>query len=445
MPSSKTDRQLWALLVPLMVEQLLNSLMGVVDTVMVTTAGSAAISAVSLVDSINVLVINVFSAMATGGAILASQYIGNGNEKKASEAGKQLLLAVLVISVFVMAVFIFFRDGILRIIFGNVEEAVMANSRTYFFITTLSYPFIALYNSAAAIFRADKNSRLPMTISTISNFINIGGNAILIFAFGLGVKGAAISTLASRMFCAFVILIFLNMTRQKIRIGNYLSIRPNVPLILKILRIGVPTGIENGMFQFGKLAIQSTVSLLTTAQIAAHAMVSTLESLSCQAAVGIGLGMMTLVGQCIGAGDDERAVWYIKKLTLFGFFALLISSVVVCALVFPMTYFSRMEEEAAMLAVSLTIWVHVVKPFAWCGSFLPAYGLRAAGDVRFSMLVSMTTMWTCRVAIAMVLIRVFGFGPGGVWIAMASDWTIRSICFFVRFRSRKWLLHKIVK
>ncbi len=444
MPNNKTAGQLWALLVPLMVEQLLNSLMGAVDTVMVTTAGSAAISAVSLVDSINILVINIFSAMATGGAIIASQFIGNGDSKKAREAGKQLILAVFVISLLGMIFAFLFRDSILSLVFGKVDAAVMENSRIYFFITAMSYPFIAVYNSAAAMFRADKNSRLPMTVSTVSNIINVGGNAILIFAFGMGVRGAAISTLASRVFCAFVILIFLNRTKQKIRIDSYLSIKPNFQMIFRILRVGVPTGIENGMFQFGKLAIQSTLSILSTAQIAANAMVSTLESLSCQAAIGIGLGMMTLVGQCIGAGDENLAVEYIKKLTKFGFFALLVSSAAVIALVFPMTYFSRMEKEAAVLAVNLTIWVHIVKPFAWCGSFLPAYGLRAAGDVRFSMIVSMVTMWTCRVAIAMVLIRGFGFGPGGVWIAMASDWTIRSVCFFIRFRSRKWLSHKII-
>lgn len=428
-----------------MVEQLLNSLMGTVDAIMVATAGSAAISAVSLVDSINVLVINVFAAMATGGAILSSQYIGNGNNQKANEAGKQLILAVSVISVLVTVFFLTFKSPILSLVFGKVGEDVMDNSKIYFFITTLSYPFVAVYNSAAALFRADKNSNLPMKISTISNFINIGGNAVLIFIFHLGVAGAAISTLASRMFCAIVILIFLNRTTQKIRIQNYFSIRPDFGMISKILKIGIPTGIENGMFQFGKLAIQSTVSLLTTAQIAANAMVSTLESLSCQAAVGIGLGMMTVVGQCIGAGENELAAKYIKKLTFFGFLALLVSSVAVIALVFPTTYLSGMEKEVSLLTIHLTIMVHIVKPFAWCGSFLPAYGLRAAGDVRFSMTVSMITMWLCRVALAMIFIRGLGFGPEGVWLAMAIDWSVRSVCFFARFHSRKWLNHRIVR
>ena len=440
-----TKKQIWSLLVPLMVEQLLNSLMGTADTIMVTTAGAEAISAVSLVDSINVLVINLFSAMCTGGAIIVSQYIGNGQDEKANAAGKQLLFAILVISVFGTAICVMWGNGILGAIFGKVDGKVMANARVYFFITALSYPFIAMYNAAAALFRADKNSKLPMTISTISNFINIAGNAVMIFVFRLGVTGAALSTLLSRVFSAIAILAFLKTTRQLVRIENYLSIRPDFRTTLKILRIGIPTGIENGMFQFGKLAIQSTVSLMGTAAIAANAMTSMLESLSCQAPVGIGLGMMTIVGQCIGAGDDKAAAYYIKRLSLYGFVALLISAAAVSVLVIPITALSGMEKEVASLAIHLTWFVHVIKPFAWSGSFLPAYGLRAAGDVKFSMIVSMTTMWTCRVAIVMVLARGFGFGPLAVWIGMASDWCVRSVCFLLRFKSWRWLAHKIAR
>ena len=215
-------------------------------------------------------------------------------------------------------------------------------------------------------------------------------------------------------------------------------------MIARIMKIGIPTGIENGMFQFGKLAIQSTVSLMGTAAIAANAMTSTLESLSCQAPIGIGLGMMTIVGQCVGAGEDEQARFYIKKLTFYGFVALLASALAICLIVVPVTSVSGMERDVALLTRRLTWFVHAIKPFAWCLSFIPAYGFRA-GDVKFPMIVSMTTMWTCRVAIVMVLARGFGLGPVSVWIGMASDWCVRSICFFIRFRSGKWLAHKITR
>ena len=389
-------RQLFQLLVPLMVEQLLNSFMGTADTVMITKCGSAAISAVSLVDSINVMIVLIFSAMATGGAILCSQYLGRKDIKKACHAGKQLILSVT------------------------------------------SYPFIAIYNSGAAIFRADGNSKLPMIVSTISNILNIIGNAIFIFGLNMSVAGAALSTLISRIFCAVVILILLNRTKQQIAIDSYLA-KPDFREISQILRIGIPSGIENGMFQFGKLAIQSSVSTLGTAAIAANALTSVLESFSSQAPIGIGIALMTLAGQAYGAGDYKLAEKYIKKLTFFSFIAVAISSLIVIGFVKPLTVLSGMDADVALLTIQLSVFVHVIKPFAWSFSFIPPYGMRATGDVRFPMLVSTVTMWTCRVALTIFLIRVLKTGPLGVWIGMSSDWVIRSVIFFFRFKSGKYI------
>lgn len=435
-------RQLFSLLLPLMIEQILNSFMGTADTIMITTSGAAAISAVSLVDSINVMVVLIFSAMATGGAILCSQYLGHKNAEKAVYAGKQLILCVTFVSAVGTLALILLRTQILSLIFGSVEEEVMRNSEVYFFITALSYPFIALYNSGAAIFRSDGNSRLPMTVSTISNVLNIAGNAVLIFGFKLGVAGAALSTLGSRVFSALVILIFLKRTKQQIRIDRYF-VKPDFPVISKILGIGIPTGIENGMFQFGKLAIQSSVSTLGTAAIAANALTSVLESFSSQAPIGIGIGLMTLAGQAVGADDTELAKKYIRKLTFFAFIAVTLSSLAVIAAVKPLTVISGMEADVALLAIHLSGFVHIIKPFAWSWSFIPAYGMRAAGDVKFSMTLSSITMWTCRVALTTFLIRGMGTGPIGVWIGMSTDWAIRSVLFIIRFRSGRWLRHKI--
>ena len=435
-------RQLFSLLLPLMIEQILNSFMGTADTIMITTSGAAAISAVSLVDSINVMVVLIFSAMATGGAILCSQYLGHKNAEKAVYAGKQLILCVTFVSAVGTLALILLRTQILSLIFGSVEEEVMRNSEVYFFITALSYPFIALYNSGAAIFRSDGNSRLPMTVSTISNVLNIAGNAVLIFGFKLGVAGAALSTLGSRVFSALVILIFLKRTKQQIRIDRYF-VKPDFPVISKILGIGIPTGIENGMFQFGKLAIQSSVSTLGTAAIAANALTSVLESFSSQAPIGIGIALMTLAGQAVGADDTELAKKYIRKLTFFAFIAVTLSSLAVIAAVKPLTVISGMEADVALLAIHLSVFVHIIKPFAWSWSFIPAYGMRAAGDVKFSMTLSSIIMWTCRVALTTFLLRGMGTGPIGVWIGMSTDWAIRSVLFIIRFRSGRWLRHKI--
>lgn len=440
-----TKKQVWALLIPLMIEQLLNSLMGTADTMMVTSAGSVAISAVSLVDSINILVIFVFSAMAAGGSILCSQYLGRRQLPQANAVGRQLILTVTVLSLAVMVLFILLRGPMLRLIFGQVEEEVMANSLIYLFITALSYPFIALYNAGAALFRAGGNSRLPMLISTVSNLLNIAGNAVLIFGLGLGVAGAALATLLSRVVCAVAVLYFLRLPRQDIVVRDYLSIRPDFPVIWNILAVGIPTGVENGMFQFGKLAIQSTVSTMGTTAIAAQAMTAMLEQVTSNAPLGIGMGMMTIVGQCMGAGREDEARQSIRHITFYGFVTLAVSCVCAALLIRPITLLSGMEPAAADMAVRLTWLICLVKPIPWTFSFLPAYGMRAAGDVRFSMLVSTVSMWTCRVSITVALVHFFGFGPLAVWLGMFTDWSVRGVIFLHRFLSNRWMEHSVIR
>lgn len=439
-----TDRQLWALLAPLMIEQILNSLMGTVDTVMVSNVGAAAMSAVSLVDAINVLFIEAFAALATGGCIICAQYIGKKNAAQANHSARQVLLVIFVISVGITAVCLLGNRALLHLIFGQVEADVMEAAVTYFFYTALSFPFIALYNGGAAVYRAQGNSRRPMLISITSNFINIGGNALLIWGFHMGVAGVAVATLASRIFCAVVVLSCLRKPGQEICVNRYGEIRPDKYLILKILSIGVPSGIENGMFQFGKLAIQSTVSTMGTMAIAAQAMTNILESLNGRAVIGIGLGLMTVVGQCIGAGRRDEAVYYMKKLTLWGELCLAACCGAVYLLARPITLMGAMEPESASLCLYMIGWITIVKPIFWNLSFIPVYGLRAAGDVKFSMTVSTISMWVCRVSLCVFLVKAFGFGPMAVWIGMFTDWAVRGILFSLRFYSGKWLEHKVL-
>lgn len=432
------NRALKLLLIPIIIEQVLNSVMGMADTMMVSNVGSAAISAVSLVDSINTLVIQVFSAMAVGATIICSQYLGRGDEKKANEAARQIFLSICGISVFLTILFLTFRIGLLELIFGRVEKEVMDNALTYFFITVLSYPFLALFNVGAAFYRAGGNSKFPMKISLFANGMNIVGNTILIFGLNMGVAGAALSTLFSRVVSTLIIFYFLKKPKQPIVLNNYFKMRPDFKLIGMVLAIGIPTGIENGMFQLGKLAIQSTVSELGTMAIAAQAMTNILEMMNGIVAVGIGMGLMTVVGQCMGAGRKEEAKYYIVKLTILAEIGLVLSCLFVFIMTKPMTLLAGMEVESAKMCFEMMIAITIVKPLAWVLSFIPAYGMRAAGDVKFSMMVSTLTMWLCRVALAIYLCRVWGFGPIAVWIGMFADWTIRGLIFSGRFLSGKW-------
>ena len=429
-----TKEQLRKLLIPLMFEQVLTALMGSVDTIMVTNIGSAAISAVSLVDSLNILIINIFAAMATGGAIICAQYLGSNQKDKANQALKQLIFSVTLISILITIPCILFRRPLLTLIFGSVEKNVMDNALNYLFITALSYPFIALYNAGAASFRTSQNSRLPMAIAFGSNILNILGNIFFIFTLSLGV--AALSSLLSRIISALIILTLLKQPKQDLYVDSYLSIRPEIETITKILKIGIPTGIENGMFQFGKLVIQSTVSTMGTTAIAAQAMVAMLESFACQASIGIGLGM--------GAKEYEQARHYTISLTRLAWMVCIIFCAIIMLFIQQITSLAGMEAESAKLAIWLTRIVFAYKMIFWTPSFLPGYGLRAAGDVKFSMITSTLSMWICRVVVTIFLVHTFHMGPLAVWIGMGADWTIRSFIFLARFKSNKWLEHKVI-
>lgn len=441
-----TNRQITAMLLPLMAEQLLITLMGMVNTFMVAHVGSYAISAVSLVDSINILVIQAFYALSTGGTIVCAQYLGQKKTGHAIRSAEQTLFIVTLISLVTAAFCILFDRQILRLIFGTVDEEVFNSARTYFFYSSLSYPFIALYDAGSSIFRAQKNTGFPMAMSLIANIANVIGNIILVLILGQGVAGAAISTLAARALCALLVLLRLVKPRenQPVYVANYTRIRPHMPLIRRILHIGIPAGIENSMFQFGKLAIQSTVSMMGTAAIAAQGMTNTLENLNGIMAIGVGIGLMTVVGECMGAGRKDEAIYYVKKLSIIGEVVVIASCLFIFALVRPITYFGGMEQGSASMCIFMLTCITIVKPIVWTLAFIPAYGFRAAGDVRFSMVVSILSMWIFRVSLVMVLVRVFKMGPIAVWIGMFTDWTVRAIVFSVRVKNRKWLEHQVI-
>ena len=439
-----SNRQLRLLLVPLMAEQLLNSLMGTMDSIMVSNVGPVAISAVSLVDAINVLVIQAFNALAAGGAIVCSQYIGQKDKGNAEDSARQLAFIVAVLSAIITVFCLVFRVPLLRMIFGSVEADVMNAAQIYFFYTSMSFPFIALYNAGSSIYRAQGNTRLPLIIAVTSNGLNIIGNLILIWGAGLGVAGAALATLGARAFSAVVVFGCLRKKEQELVVRDYFSIRPDRKKIHAILSLGIPSGIENSMFQFGKLAIQSTVSTMGTVAIAAQAMTNILETLNEIGGIGIGIGMMTVVGQCMGAGRKDEAVYYVKKLTIWANLTIAAGCILVYLLTKPVTVLGGMEPESAALCLYMMGWITLIKPLVWTLSFVPAYGLRAAGDVRFSMITSCTTMWVFRVSLCIYLSRVRGMGPMAVWIGMFADWTARAVIFSWRYFSRRWLKHQVV-
>ena len=439
-----SNRDLRKLLVPLIIEQMLTSLIGTVDTMMVSNLGAAPVSGVALVDSINKLVIFLFTALATGGTIVCSQYIGRRDLRNADCAARQVLLSAFTLSAVIAVAAYFLRDWLLRIIFGSVESAVMSSASAYFRVTILAYPFIALFGACSALYRASGNSRLPMKVSLFANLINIVGNAVLMFVLDWGVVGAASATVASNAFAAITMLILLRRPGKSINIGRYSAIRPNFHMIWLVLCIGIPSGIENAMFQFGKLAVQSTLSTLGTTAMAANAIVAAIELMTSMPSQAVATGLMTVVGQCMGAGKPDQAKYYIKKLTIWSFCILFVLNWLAMALTPLATRLAGMDDATTKMTIDTMLFISILKPVFWMGAFVPASGMRAAGDVKFGMVVSTCTMWILRVGVSTLLCRHLGVGLVGIWWGFFADWTARSIIFYLRYRSGRWAKKKVI-
>ena len=440
-----TRQALVALLLPLIAEQALSVTIGLADTLMVSSVGEAAVSGVSLVDSFNTLMIQVMSALATGGAVVTSQYIGHREPKNAKAAAAQILFVLASFSLVVAAVVVVGRHAILRGIFGSIDADVMRYAETYFLLSALSYPFIGLYNAGAALFRAQGNSKISMLSSLVMNVVNIGGNAVLIYGFGMGVLGAALASLVSRAVSCLVVLWLLQRPACPLRVDGLRALAPDGGLIRRILRVGIPAGIENGMFQIGKLSVSSLTSTLGTAAIAANAVANTASTFLNIPANAVGMAALTVVGQCLGAGEKEQAVYYSRRLLLTAYCGAWVMnlSAFLFANRFVISLFN-LSPEAQTMALQVMVWFNFVSLFFWPSSFTLPNILRAAGDARFTMAVSILSMWVFRVGFCYVMVLGFHGRLLSIWMGMFLDWVFRSLCFFVRFARGRWMEQSVI-
>jgi len=439
-----STKDLCRLILPLMAEQLLAVTIGMADTVMVANVGEAAVSGISLVDSINILLINIFSALATGGSIIAAQYIGREDLKSACTAAKQLLYAAAAVAIAIMSVCLICQRPLLLFVFGQTEDLVMENANTYFLLSALSYPFLAVYNSGAALFRAMGNSKISLYTSIIMNLLNISGNALLIFGFHMGVAGAGTASLVSRAAGAVIMFILLQNPHNRIHVENIHKLEFKPDMVKNILRIGIPNGMENGMFQVGKILVQSLIASFGTAAIAANAVASNIASIAQIPGAAIGLGLITVVGQCVGARDYTQAKRYTIKLVGAAYATMIILNVLVLFLLDALVGFFNLSPSGAALAKEVMLWQIVCCSLLWPMAFTLPNGLRAANDVKYTMLVSIFSMWVFRIGCSYLLARAFGLGLLGVWIAMYIDWICRIVFFTVRFARGKWMNRQII-
>ena len=432
-----TARDLRQLVVPLVVEQLLAITVGLSDSLMVAQVGEAAMSAVSLVDTVNVLLVNAFAALATGGAVIAGQYLGRREPGKAGHSGQQLLLFMGEVSLLITVLFYLGKGFILGVVFGQVEPDVAAYADTYFMIVEASTPFLAIYSAGAALFRVMGNSGISMWVSLTMNAINVVGNGILIFAVGMEVEGVAYPTLVSRIFAAVAMVVLLGRPNLPLRVERF-TFRHDPYVVKNILRFGVPNGLENSMFQLGKILLLSTVSVLGTASVAANAIGNTIASFQCVAGTALGLAIVTVVSRCIGAGSYERARYYTKKLMKIAYLYMTLTIVVLWLLMPLIMRLYNVSAEAQDYAEKI-IWMHGGFGIViWPAAFTLPQALRAAGDTRFTLIVSTVSMWTLRVGLGVLMGRFWGFGVLGIWMAMFFDWILRAVLFIIRFRGHKW-------
>lgn len=426
------------LIIPLIVDQFLQVAVGLSDSIMVARVGEAAVSGVSLVDTVMLLIINIFTALATGGAVIAGQYLGRRDPKTGCEATAQLFNFTFLFSIFIMILGYLGQNVILYHVFGKIEPEVMKDSRTYLLIVLSSIPMIAMYNAGAAIFRAMGNSNIAMKTSLLMNSINVFGNALLIFGFHRGVEGVAIPTVVSRGVACVVILILLNNQEHELHILHPYPFKIKWNVLKKILYIGIPNGLENSMFQLGKIAVLSLVSGLGTASLAANAVGNNIANFAILPGMSFGFALLTVCAQCVGAGDFEQVKYYTKHMMRVEYLCLIASNlIVILALPFILSIYN-LSDEAARYANDIILYHAACVVTIWPLSFTLPNTLRAAADVKITMVLSIISMWVFRFGFSYLLTMVFHMGIFGVWVAMTIDWLVRGIFFVCRYRSGRW-------
>lgn len=432
-----SGKDLRKLIVPLIFEQALAITVGMADTMMISSVGEAAVSGVSLVDMINMLMFNIMAALATGGAVVTSQFLGAKRKEDARKSANQLLYTVIFSGLLLGAIAILIRKPMLRLFFGSIEPDVMENALIYLTISALSFPFLAVYNGCAALFRSMGNSQVTLKVSILINLINVAGNAICIFGLHMGAAGVAIPSLISRAAGSVILYFLLKNPALDICFVRE-PFHLDFGMVKKILYIGIPSGVENGIFQLGRVLVVSIISGFGTVQIAANGVANNLDSVGVLIGSAINLAMITVIGQCVGAGDEKQIRIYTKKLLLIAYIPTIILNLILFLSLGWILDLYGLSPETTNLARTLIFIHNGCACLLWPLSFTFPNMLRACNDVQYTMVVSIASMFIFRIGFSYLIGARLGYGAVGVWIAMVLDWICRVICFLLRYRSGKW-------
>ncbi len=432
------------LIVPLFFEQLLVMLVGIADTFMVSYAGDAAVSGVSLVNMFNTVFIYLFTALASGGAVVVSQYLGRREQSSADLSGSQLLVCSILLSAVLTAVSLIWNRQLLGLLFGRVEPDVMESCVTYLCISAYSFPAIAVYNAGAAICRSMNQTRVTLYVSAASNVLNVVGNAIGIFVLHAGVAGVAYPSLVARVFSAVAVTAFCFGKDRAVRYRTADLFRLDTRMVWRILRVAVPGGVENGLFQLIKVALSSITAMFGTAQIAANGVAQSFWSLAALVGAAMGPAFVTIIGQCMGAGDSLAATYYMRKLMRITLLISVLWNVLVFAFTPVFLRFYPLDRTVTDLILALVLIHNVCNAVLYPFSGVMPNGMRAAGDVRYAMLVSVFSTAACRLVLSVVFGVWMQLGVIGVALAMCCDWAVRTVFTLLRYKSGKWKTFHVI-
>ncbi len=434
-----SNRDLMLLIAPLLIEQLLMIIVGFADTIMVSSVGEAAVSGVSLVDTVMVLLIDIFMALGTGGAVIAGQAIGRKQPDTANHAAHQMLILTISGGILVAVSVFFVRGWLISTLYAGIAPEVAQDCMTYITIVLFSIPCIALMSACSALFRTMGDSRTPMCVSMLMNIINITGNATLIYGFHRGVEGVAIPTLVSRFVASIVIFTLLTRRMCVLQISPKKLRHPDLPMMGRILKIALPNSIENSMFQLGKILMVSVIASFGTAQIAANSVANAIACFQCLPGLTCGQALVPIVARCVGASDFQQARYYTRRIMKINYIAL--AAVNIPILIFLpqiISVYNTLSAEAVQYASWILVLHGCFCMIMWPPAFTLPSALRAAGDVRYCMFNSILTMALVRCLGGYFLASTFGFMALGVWIATVFDWFVRSFFTYLRYRGDKW-------
>ncbi len=439
-----TNKDLRNLIIPLFIEQFLLMFVGIADTFVVSFSSEADVSGVSLVTSFNTVLIFLFTALSSGGAVIISQYIGSRNEKAASRSAGQLLMISAVISAAMAALILVFHTQLLRLLFGKIEADVMTACESYLWITTLSLPFLAIYDAGAALCRSIGKTNVTMNVSIAANVINVAGNCVGVFALDLGAAGVAWPSLISRALSAAAVTAYCFHKKNPVRYRLRDVLAWDGDLLSKVMCIALPNSVENGVHQLVKVALSSMVALFGTYQIAANGVAQSIWSLASIMVLAMAPVYTTVIGQCMGARDIDAANFYFKKLNRIT----LVLSVLWNALIFAITplivRYSAISPEAKELVIWLVLINNIFNGLAYPFAGSLGNGLRAAGDVKFTMIVSITLTIAARLFFSALFGLWLGWGVIGVAIGMSIDLVFRGAIFLWRLKSQKWTQFRLI-